>query len=86
MYDNPEILDEPLISENQNNTSVSRKGLIGKIRVNKVQNAKAVKDIISKAWAHCPGLHISDLGQNMSIFVFLRRESWLTFTKGLIGS
>lgn len=69
-FDDPEILNVDLVSENQNSISLSNKARVGKIRTMKKLNIKAVKEIIAKAWSTYSGLHITELGKNMFLFTF----------------
>lgn len=74
LEDNPELLTEDLQPDTNNNGELANKALVGKIRANKVFNVKAMIDIISKAWVGFPGLQISELGNNMFLFSFAKKE------------
>lgn len=83
--ENPKILTEILVPANQNHTLLSRKSIVGKLRSTKVQNVKAVKEIISKAWANHSKFSITELGENRFVFNFekdsdvvdvLRKSPW----------
>lgn len=81
----PEVLLEELSSDNLGNEDLANKVLVGYIRSAKIYNVKAVKDILVKAWASTPRVHITELGKNMFLFCFskevdaieiLRRCPW----------
>lgn len=71
-YDNREVLDEVLVTanNNSNNTLVARKTLVGKVIAAKALNKTAVKGLMAKAWQEYENLQISDLGFNKFIFTF----------------
>lgn len=83
--DDPELLCESLQAAPQQNSELTTKALVGKMIVNKVVNAKAIKDIFANAWSSYQGLQITDLGKILFLFNFaaeehktevMRRASW----------
>lgn len=58
--DNPEVVFEEFLCKNQENVTLAKRALMGKIRSDKVHNIKAAKDIILKAWSNYSGVHISE--------------------------
>lgn len=85
VLENLEIFNDILEEENLQNDELVERDLVGKIKSRKIFNAKAVKEILSKAWLVSPNVHITELGQNMFLFCFptpfdanevLRRVPW----------
>lgn len=74
VIEDPELLCEVLQPAPQQNSELATKALVGKMRANKVLNAKAVKDIIVNAWAAYPGVQITELGKNLFLFNFATEE------------
>lgn len=73
-HDNPEELSEILIPASQNNVSIARRTLVGKLLTNRAMNHTSAKDVISKAWASYENLQITDLGKNKFMFTFAEEK------------
>lgn len=71
---NPELRTKALQPDTNNNVELANKALVGKIRADKVFSVKAMIYIISKAWVGFLGLQISELGNNMFLFSFAKKE------------
>lgn len=61
LVENLEVLEDVLIFEINNNEALANISLVDKIKVTKIMNAKAIKDIIAQAWSTYEGLHITEL-------------------------
>lgn len=72
--EDPEVLVEELSSDNLGNEDLASKVLVGNIRSTKIFNVKAVKDILSEAWASIPGVHITELGKNIFCSISLKKQ------------
>lgn len=72
--EDPELLQEELISVNLQEEIISNATLVGCIRFVKIYNIKAVKEIMAKAWSSYSEIHISEVGKNMFLFSFQKNE------------
>lgn len=52
----------------------AQRTLVGKVQTNRSLNRGAIKHILSKAWGDPEGLSISDVGMNLFMFIFKKKE------------
>lgn len=72
--DDPEEMTEIMVHAQNNNVSLARKSLVGKVLTTQTLNKAAIKEIMSKCWNLYPDLHITELGKTLYLFSFSSEE------------